>query len=62
MKIRLPVVVSTRISKAVRREFVRKAKKETSMGQSDILRALIHAYVEGRVTITTPAAQPTATE
>jgi len=52
MKTKLTAAVATRVSKAMRREFVRKAKKETGMGQSDILRALIHAYVAGNVAIT----------
>ena len=51
MKTKLTAAVGTRVSRAMRREFVRKAKKETGMGQSDILRALIHAYVEDRIKI-----------
>ena len=51
MKTKLTAAVATRVSKAMRRDFVRKAKKETGMGQSDILRALIHAYVEDRIKI-----------
>ena len=51
MKTKLTAAVATRVSKAMRRDFVRKAKKETGMGQSDILRALIHAYVGGHINI-----------
>lgn len=53
MKEKLTAAVATRVSRAMRRDFVRKAKKETGMGQSDILRALIHAYVAGHVSLTT---------
>ena len=52
MKTKLTTAVATRVSKAMRKDFIRKAKKETGLGQSDILRALIHAYVAGHVAIT----------
>jgi len=52
MKTKLTAAVATRVSKAMRKDFIRKAKKETGLGQSDILRALIHAYVAGNVAIT----------
>ena len=51
MKTKLTAAVATRVSKAMRKDFIRKAKKETGMGQSDILRALIHAYVDDRIKI-----------
>lgn len=54
MKTKLTAAVATRVSRTMRRDFVRKAKKENGLGQSDILRALIHAYVEDRITITPP--------
>lgn len=56
MKTNMNATVGTRITKAMRRQFVSKAKKESGMGQSDILRALIHAYVEGRLAITNSTA------
>ena len=52
MKTKLTTAVATRVSKAMRRDFIRKAKKETGLGQSDILRALIHAYVQDRIAVT----------
>ena len=51
MKTRLTATVGTRISKAMRSAFVRKAKKEENMDQSEVLRELIHAYVEDRAAI-----------
>ena len=51
MKTKLTAAVATRVSKSLRREFIRKAKKETGFGQSDILRALIYAYVGGHIKI-----------
>ena len=60
MKIRLTATIGTRISKAMRSAFVRKAKKEANMDQSEVLRELVHAYVEGRVAI--PVVQSTSGE
>lgn len=57
MKQNLTAAVATRVSIPLRKQFIRKAKKEAGMRQSDILRALIHAYVNGNIVI-----QPTATK
>ncbi len=58
MKIKLTASIGTRISKQMRTAFVRKAKKELNMDQSEVLRELVHAYVEERITII-PAVQST---
>ena len=51
MKTKMVAVVGTRVTKELRRKFCSKAKKETGMGQSDILRALIYAYIDDRIKI-----------
>lgn len=56
MKVKLVTTLGTRVTKQVRTAFVRKAKKEMNMGQSEVMRELIHAYVEDRITIK-PAVQ-----
>jgi hypothetical protein len=61
MKIRLTATIGTRISKAMRTAFVRKAKKELNMDQSEVLRELVHAYVEERIVVK-PVVQSTLGE
>lgn len=52
MKTRLVSFIGTRVSKDTRTKFVQKARKAEGMDQSDVLRELIHAYIENRITIT----------
>ena len=51
MKTRLVSYLGTRVSSEMRTAFVKKARKTDGMDQSDVLRELIHAYVENRLTI-----------
>jgi len=57
MKTRLTAIIGTRVSKEMRRAFIRKAKKEANLGQSDILRMMIHAYVDDRLVVRQPKAE-----
>ncbi len=52
MKTRLVAYIGTRVSNDVRSAFVKKSRKTDGMDQSDVLRELIHAYIENRITIT----------
>jgi hypothetical protein len=45
----------------MRTAFVRKAKKELNMDQSEVLRELVHAYVEERIVVK-PVVQSTLGE
>jgi len=51
MKTKLTTSVTIRVSTAMRRELVRKARREAGLGQSEMIRALIYAYVENRIKI-----------
>lgn len=51
MKTRLVSYLGTRVSSDTRTQFVKKARKTDGMDQSDVLRELIHAYVENRLSI-----------
>jgi hypothetical protein len=61
MKIKLTATIGTRISKTVRTAFVKKARKELNMDQSQVMRELIHAYVDGRINVN-PVVQSTLGE
>lgn len=51
MKTRLVSYLGTRVSSEMRTRFVKKARKTDGMDQSEVLRELIHAYVENRLSI-----------
>ena len=51
MKTRLVSYLGTRVSSEMRSAFVKKARRTDGMDQSDVLRELIHAYVENRLSI-----------
>jgi hypothetical protein len=61
MKIKLTATIGTRIAKTVRTAFVKKARKELNMDQSQVMRELIHAYVDGRINVN-PVVQSTLGE
>jgi hypothetical protein len=56
VKTKMVAYLGTRVSKDIRSAFVKKARKTEGMDQSDVLRELIHAFVEDRLSIT--PAQP----
>ena len=51
MKIRSVAYLGTRVSKETRTNFVKKAKAINGAGVSDVLRELIDAFIEGRITV-----------
>ena len=51
MKTRLVSYLGTRVTKETRSAFIKKARTADGMDQSDILRELIHAYVENRLSV-----------
>jgi|APGre2960657404_1045060.scaffolds.fasta_scaffold159173_1 hypothetical protein len=53
MSVKLEVFLGARVTKDERSSFVKSAKK-LKMQQSEVLRELIIAFVENRVTITPP--------
>lgn len=53
MSVKFEAYIGTRISKDERSSFVKLAKK-LNMDQSEVLRELIQAFIQNRVTITPP--------
>ncbi len=52
MRTRLVAYLGTRVTNEIRSAFVKKAKKIDGADPSDVLRELVAAFVEDRITVT----------